>query len=103
METLKSWFKNFQLATMSGIAIFVIVTVMSMYAAELYKWNALIHNKLITIEVYERLVTSLNEKTFQFVFTILAFFFGKDLGRKEEEKNKLNIVKPDKKENENAA
>ena len=78
-----------QLATMNAIAVFVIIAVLGMYAAQLYKWNSFTSRSILPIEVYERLVTNLNEKTFQFVFTILAFFFGKDLGKKEEKDKQI--------------
>ena len=84
MESVKVWLKNNQVIAIHLIAYVVVGAVLSMYAAELYKWNSFAHNKIVAPEIYERMVTGLNEKLFQFVFTILAFFFGKDLGKKEE-------------------
>ena len=90
MEIVKNWVKNTQVIAIHLIAYVVVGSVLAMYAAELYKWNSFAHQKIVAAEIYERMVTGLNEKLFQFVFTILAFFFGKDLGKKEEQQKNTN-------------
>lgn len=84
MESIKVWLKNNQVVAIHLIAYLVVGSVLSMYAAELYKWNSFAHNKIVAPEIYERMVTGLNEKLFQFLIMILSFFFGKDLGKKEQ-------------------
>lgn len=86
VESVKVWLQTNKMAVMNIIAILVIGSVLSMYAAELYRWNTFTSRLILPVEVYERLVTGLNEKLFQFVFTILTFFFGRELGKKDAER-----------------
>jgi hypothetical protein len=63
-----------------------------MFGFQMYKWGDLVTKKIITPEIYERDVTNVIEKLFQFGLAIITFFFGKDLGKKEGQKNTQNNI-----------
>ena len=75
METVKKWFANNKIVTMTIISYAVVFMVLGCFCLEIRTLNILLKESRISIEIFERMKTNMYEKMFYLISLVMIFYF----------------------------